>query len=523
MKRGSDDQDGLEASPDSSRSVTGAPGRMRRIWLWVTRCLSGGKRRRLEMAFLTLAGTAIGVLLGGRGVANLGPLRALVNLSPALNGGTTVDLGPLGRIMLRSHHGLIRIGIDVLSIDAKTAASVVNDQTQLENLAMSAGDDLRKALIIVAVKAALAGALVAGLLVLFAFRHWRRAAAAAGLSLLISAAAAGSAVATYDERAVLQPRFDGLVAAAPSLIGSAKDIAENFGKYRVQMGRLFTNVSKLYNLGADLPSYAVDPNTVTVLHVSDLHLNPQAWDLIKELVRQFHVDIVADTGDISDHGSELEDSYLDAIGTLGVPFVYVRGNHDSLHTQSVIARFPNAVVLDEGSLRTVKGIVFSGTGDPRFTPDKTGGYLSEQLETDAGTALATKILGKGVMIAMVHDPLAAYPLDGTAPIVLAGHLHHRKVSLLPAGTRLFIEGSTGGSGLRALTGDGADPLQASILHMDKISGRVVAWDEITMGGIGLASAQISRHLPNDVCEKTAATAPSAGLGNVSSAEDACHK
>ena len=54
---------------------------------------------------------------------------------------------------------------------------------------------------------------------------------------------------------------------------------------------------------------------------------------------------------------------------------------------------------------------------------------------------------------MVHDPKQAAPLDGVVPLVLAGHTHERKVSELDDGTRLMVEGSTGGAGLRGLQGE----------------------------------------------------------------------
>ena len=63
------------------------------------------------------------------------------------------------------------------------------------------------------------------------------------------------------------------------------------------------------------------------------------------------------------------------------------------------------------------------------------------------------------------------------------------------GTRLRIEGSTGGSGLRAVDGKYPDPIEASILYLDRDTRRLQAWDEIKLGGLGLTTAEVSRHLP----------------------------
>lgn len=46
------------------------------------------------------------------------------------------------------------------------------------------------------------------------------------------------------------------------------------------------------------------------------------------------------------------------------------------------------------------------------------------------------------------------------PLVLAGHLHHEQTEVMKYGTRLRVEGSTGGSGLRAIEGKYPDPIEA---------------------------------------------------------------
>ena len=81
--------------------------------------------------------------------------------------------------------------------------------------------------------------------------------------------------------------------------------------------------------------------------------------------------------------------------------------------------------------------------------------------------------------------------------MLAGHLHHPEMEILDQGTRLRIEGSTGGSGLRAVEGKYPDPIQASVLYLDRDTRRLQAWDEIELGGLGLTTAEVSRHLPKE--------------------------
>jgi hypothetical protein len=86
--------------------------------------------------------------------------------------------------------------------------------------------------------------------------------------------------------------------------------------------------------------------------------------------------------------------------------------------------------------------------------------------------------------------------------VLAGHTHERDVSAR-SGTAVMIQGSTGGAGLRGLQGEAPTPLTCSVLYLDRRTHRLVAYDDITLGGLGLASATVERHLPPDGAAGTA--------------------
>jgi hypothetical protein len=128
-----------------------------------------------------------------------------------------------------------------------------------------------------------------------------------------------------------------------------------------------------------------------------------------------------------------------------------------------------------------------------------GGGAAERL---AGARLASALrdqraAGTPVDIAIAHEPSAARGTDGEVPLVLAGHLHHEGMEVMKDGTRLRVEGSTGGSGLRAVEGRYPDPIEASVLYLDRDTRRLQAWDEIRLGGLGETTAEVSRHLPKE--------------------------
>jgi predicted MPP superfamily phosphohydrolase len=185
------------------------------------------------------------------------------------------------------------------------------------------------------------------------------------------------------------------------------------------------------------------------------------------------------------------------VGDLGVPYVFIRGNHDSAITTAVLALEQNVTVLDYSGT-TVDGVAVVGAPDPRFTPDKSTGDddfpVEELARTGERLADVADDLDPLPVIAMVHDPRQAPALDGVAPVVLAGHTHNREVSELDGGTLLMVQGSTGGAGLRGLQGEYPEPLTCTVLYVDRTDGTLRAYDDITLGGLGLTEATIQRTL-----------------------------
>jgi predicted MPP superfamily phosphohydrolase len=298
----------------------------------------------------------------------------------------------------------------------------------------------------------------------------------------------------------VEPRYTGLLANAPQVVGDAKSIVRKFSEYRVQLAQLVGNVSRLYAATSTLPTYEPDPTTLRVLHVSDIHLNPVAWSIIRSIATQFRVQMVIDTGDLTDHGSKPEERFADDIESLKVPYVFIRGNHDSRSIQTAVSKEKNAVVLD-GTMREVEGLRIWGVGDPRFTPDKTtrDDNMGSSAMAAEGSRLADLLQGSGVApdVILTHDPAEGQSFDGISPLVLSGHTHQRATRLLPAGTRLFVQGSTGGAGLRGLEGEQPTPIELSILYFNRSTHRLQGWDDFRLGGLGLASAQIERTLEKE--------------------------
>lgn len=453
----------------------------------------------VEILLIGLVGCWLGLLAGGRVDASVGPLETQLAIEPSLTGGSELSIPPLGELRVRTHDGPWRLTAEVTRINARDARRIFADPSAVNGLADQVSRELTVAVRTVVVRSALAavaGALLLGVLVFR--RRWRRVVAAGGVSLAVVLSGGGVAGATFDPRAINEPEYDGLLASAPGVVGDARSIVADFEKYEAQLARLVTNVSRLYDVTSSLPAYRPDPSTVRVLFVSDLHLNPAAWEVIRSVTDQFDIDVIVDAGDISDHGSSAENAYVQPIATLGVPYLWVRGNHDSQLTQAAVASQENAIVLD-GQSEVVGGLRFLGAGDPRFTPDKdTRDEVAPPNVSQVGLSLASTARAQAatapVDVAVVHDGEAATEIDGTVPLVLSGHYHRREQAMLPSGTLSFFQGSTGASGLRGLEREKPTPVRLSVLYFDKESRGLQAWDDITLGGLGLVSAKIERRI-----------------------------
>ncbi|MDP9241434.1 MAG: metallophosphoesterase [Actinomycetota bacterium] len=452
--------------------------------------------RVIEAAFfVALAGAVLGVLLGGHTSHRVGPFESKFSLTPALRGDTEVEIPPLGGLRFDSHDGPVRLDVTLNRLRQADAQALLKDPEKLNDIGNQADHDVRAAVAVLVARTCLAGLIGAFILGLLVFRSWRRALITAGLAVVMVGATVGVAALTFNPQSLREPRYSGLLTNAPALIGDAQDFADRFGVYQQELAGLVTNVSRLYTAASTLSAYQPDTQTIRVLHVSDIHLNPAAWDVIRSIVRQYQIGVVVDSGDLTDHGSAPEAAFADAISTLGVPYVSVRGNHDSTDTMLGVAKQKGAVVLD-GTEREVAGITFAGIGDPRFTPDRTTRDKPkvdlDVLDSGKRLAAAVPTFARPPDVLVVHDPAAAEPLAGVAPLVLAGHLHKRESRHLGKTTLLLVEGSTGGAGLRGLENDKPTPLEASVLYFDATTHALRAYDTITLGGLGESTVTIER-------------------------------
>lgn len=447
-----------------------------------------------------LAGGWLGLALAGQVVTPIGPADVALSLSPQWNGETVVDVAPLGQLAFDTHAAPLRIEATISDIRLSAAEEMFADPEAINRMAAGIGADLRSGVIALAVRvliAATVGAVVVGLLL---FRSARRALASGLTSLGAIVLAGVVAYTSFNPGAIAEPRYTGLIAGAPQVVGSAEEVVGRFSQYQEQLAGLVGNVAMIYEATSALPVYEEDESVLRVLHVSDIQLNPASWSIIRSLEEQYGVDLILDSGDLTDRGSAAEDVFAEEIGGLDVPYVWVRGQYDSMGTQQAVAAQPNAIVLD-GDTEEVEGLTIYGSGDPRYLPDATRINPDVEEVREQGEEEAAQVADgmEDVDIVLMHTRAQAEAFDGVVPLVLTGSEHIRSTELTGTGTRFLVQGTTGGAGIGGLDHGPERPIpyQASVLYFDRETGRLQARDDIDLGGTGLTSAQVERHIEED--------------------------
>jgi predicted phosphodiesterase len=475
----------------TGRAGAAAADVLRRLGGWVA------------LILVAAMGAAIGWQLAPSATAKIGPLQLKVAAVVGQDAPAVLDLPPIGEVAFDTHAGPLGIRASLLSVDADAAQRLLGSPQQFSELRRQAPDALRGAVlraVAQAVGSGLAGAAVAGFVV---YRSRRRCAQAVLFALIPAVVGSGIAAGTFDPNAVGQPTFTGLLSRAPYIAAQTRLTADRLEAYRSGVDDMVRSVTTLYTAADQLPVLQPDPSMTTLLHVSDIHLNPQSFDLIGQLVSQFTVDAVLDTGDITTWGTAAESRTLAPIGGLGVPYVFVRGNHDSAETAAAVAAQPGALVLDRSSVE-VAGLTVAGIGDLSFTPDGQGHSREKAAEAAAllaQTITSSTAAGRPVDIAMIHDPSRLDPLMGEAPLVLSGHYHIATERMDESGTRVMVEGSTGGAGVSRGALDRLEagtplPLEATLLYFGSRAGQprpqLLAYDHVVVAGLGLASVSVQR-------------------------------
>jgi predicted phosphodiesterase len=435
----------------------------------------------LAAALLSLALMAAAV----RGEYDLGPGKVEIGLRPQLNGTTVVSIPPFGSIEAATHLSPVEVVLSPTSVDTYSAEALVESRPTQDALVATLRADLIEALKKYALRLLLGG-LVAGALVAAIARvrsPWELAIAL-GAAVFAPLGLYLGAFAGYNPDAFRQPTLTGAISRSPELLGPVQQFGQRFNALRTELDEIGGITFQLYQFLAEQDPIPTD--AIRVLHISDLHLNPVGYDVAQLVADRFDVEAVIDSGDATAEGSPLEVGFLDRITGFDVPYLFIRGNHDSSVTQEAVASKPNARIVD-GTVTEVGGLKIFGVGDPLFTPDKQVEQPTTDEQKQAKRAFSRTVeeqfeaLEETPDLVVIHDKLAASRLYGDVPLIIHGH-EHRWSAGEEDGTVILGVGSTGAAGLKSLAPESDSTIALQVLYFDREGHTLLGYDRIDVRG-----------------------------------------
>ncbi len=458
----------LDPDPDGPR-----PKRRISVPRWLTIGLAG--------AILSLALMAAAV----RGEYDLGPGKVEISLRPQVSGATVVSVPPFGSIEASTHRSPVAVLISPTSVDTHSAQELVESRPTQASVVESLRADLVEAFKKFALRLVIGG-LVAGALIaaIARVRKWGELAIALVAGVAVPLALYAAAFAGYNVDAFRQPTLTGAIGRSPELLGPVQQFGQRFNALRTELGEIGSITFQLYQFLAE--QAPIPEDAIRVLHISDLHLNPVGYDVAQLVAERFRVDAVIDSGDLTAEGSTLEVAFVDRISEFQVPYIFIRGNHDSMVTQEAVAAEANARVLD-GTVTTLGGMTIYGVGDPLYTPDKTVEQPSNDEQKAAKREFARTVdeqvaeLEQPPDLVVVHDRLTAGRLPGDVPLVIHGH-DHKWSAGEDDGTRFLGVASTGAAGLKSLAPESQSAIAMQVLYFDRQDYRLLGYDRIDVQG-----------------------------------------
>lgn len=404
-------------------------------------------------------------------------------------GETVLRLPPLGTIEASTHAVPIKLLLAVEEVDVKSLADQATSPGGRVELRRAVEEDLRglaRAVVVRFVTSALVLGALGGLI--FYHRRWDLVGLAAAGALLIVLSSGAAVGIGYDIAAFESPRYTGGLTRASAVLETLKERIEVLDAARSRYEIATRKLSDLFVLFSRQPDPPADETVI--LHVSDLHANPIGLEVAQELAREFDVDAVIDTGDIS--SAELDTGEISSltgavdaaiarsVARIRVPYLFVAGNHDSPQFVRRLEGKANVHVLD-GDTYALEGIEILGWGDPTFSTTPVPEEAKAQDRLAVAPDVADEVAVERPDILAVHDSRLAQESLGQVPLVLAGHTHERDTQELE-GTVILTVGSTGATGLKSFTVEAERYYEAQILHFE--AGNLVATDYVSLTDLG---------------------------------------
>ncbi len=256
-----------------------------------------------------------------------------------------------------------------------------------------------------------------------------------------------SALLSYNITAFSRAEYEGILEAAPWVLSALQEgigVIENIGG---QFMEVVENISFLQKEMEKNTPPVERKDTKRILHVSDIHNNPAAFNFIQRIVETFDVEIIIDTGDLVDYGTSLEmELFSQIFANIDIPYVFIPGNHESPLVVEQLKKIKNITVLEEGVIE-IAGLRIAGIADPASYSTAMVVADETTMETTAQKLQEIVYGAERADIIAAHNPEFFKFIRNNNYILLGGHQHTPYIK--KAENYLEINaGTTGASGIR---------------------------------------------------------------------------
>ena len=437
--------------------------------------------KRLLFFVVAIAFALVSIASFGRADYVLDAFQIRVSIAFFEYGVSELQIPPLGFIRARTHLSPLRLQVALQGVDLEGLRVLLLSGLSQEEIYARFLQPGQKIILDFCVRILLLAALGGGLGVLIlGYRSWFSIFKGSAIGLLAVFFILFLTFVTYTPAGFTELEYQGMLQAAPWMVSLFQ---EAFGKVETMAEHIqlvSTNLYSLLQRVEDFGQAELAGIDLRALHVSDIHNNPVALELVERVVATFAVDLVVDTGDITDFGTPLEVELLSRLDDWPVPYVMALGNHDSPAVANHLATIP-AVTLLNGEVVEVAGLKILGAPDPAAQREVMA--PAEPGEMEAAVIQLEEVLareGKPDLLA-VHEPGMAMPFVGRVPVILHGHSHTPQIREVEDSV-VIDAGTSGAAGIRGLQGTSEIPYTLVLLHFSREGGgwRLVAADTISL-------------------------------------------
>lgn len=431
------------------------------------RQLAYEKRKRFLPIFFALLGAILVFNLLGTLSYKVSALRISLSASLGWPGYTSLIIPPIGNINAATHLMPLKFKITIDNIDLDILRSIIsaNQQGAGEAVVKTIYGESRRILYFFALKL-IALSCLGGVLGILVLGRRSLGLLLSGILVggLLSCLLLGSTYLTYDIKAFEHPEYEGIVEAAPWMINLIQESLIKVDQLGEQVQALATNLYSAFQQIENLTTVGSLDADLTVLHVSDIHNNPIAYDFARQVVASFPVDFIIDTGDLTDWGTPLEAEIVKRIEGLDVEYVFTSGNHESIDVLERLTALENVIIVDKEE-KVVHGLRIAGIGDPSansYSPQVAP--ITELADMARAVNDHYRDSSNPPDVFMVHNNRVATAIEPDIfPIVLFGHNHAQSINIV--GDTVYVNaGTTGAAGIRGIQSKEPTPFSLALLY-----------------------------------------------------------